>query len=856
MTVRLPPPGEHGGDAAAIARGLGVRQEDLLDLSVSLNPFAPDLGPLLHRAVERGVCGSYPDESSALVVLARAVGIVPERLVLTNGGSEAIAVVAALLGRGWVQDPEFSLYRRAIPVLDPEGPLFRSNPHNPSGMLAPGDSSAGVWDEAFYPLATGRWTRGDAESPSRSFVVGSLTKLLACPGLRAGYVICPDQSTADAVSSRRPAWALNAIAADCLPDMLDQVDLSSWSESIATSRSELTAVLESHGLSVRPSDANWVLVDGEADLRSLLAPHGVVVRDCSSFGFRGVFRVSVPNARGLERFDLALSAALNGRKAATGPGRRNGRNGASRARGTLRGALLVCGTGSDVGKSAVVTGLCRLMARSGISVAPFKAQNMALNSWVTDDGAEIGRAQGVQAVAAGVPSEAAMNPILLKPTGDRHSQVVVLGEPWAHMDAARYHEVKTELVPVVNGALADLRSRFDVVVCEGAGSPAEINLLDHDIVNLTLAVRAGMPAVIVGDIDRGGVLAALYGTVGLLPPDLRQAVRGFVINKFRGDPALLASGLTELERRTGLPTLGVLPWIEGVGLDAEDSLALGSVPGFSQGDVAASTEDVLDAVVIRFPRISNFTDVDALALEPSVRVRMIDHPRALGDPDLIVLPGTKTTVEDLEWMRRNGLADALEAVARRDGGPVVLGICGGYQMLGLTISDSEGVEARVPNATGLGWLPARTEFGVRKVVARRRGRLHLAGLGQGSGEPVEGYEIHHGVTVLERAATPWIRLDDGKGQSDEGAADMAAGVFGASLHGLLESDAARVALLRMVAGRRRKRFAASGVSFARERQRRIDRLADAVEEHLDLDALFRIVESAREPRSQPEVLAP
>ena len=221
----------------------------------------------------------------------------------------------------------------------------------------------------------------------------------------------------------------------------------------------------------------------------------------------------------------------------------------------------MCGTGSDVGKSSVVTGLCRLLASRGISVAPFKAQNMALNSWVTDDGAEIGRAQGVQAVAAGVRAEAAMNPILLKPTGDRHSQVVVLGEPWAHMEAARYQEAKAELAPVVHKALADLRSRFDVVVCEGAGSPAEINLLDHDIVNLSLAVRAGMPAVIVGDIDRGGVLAALYGTVGLLPRELRQAVRGFVINKFRGDPALLAPGLTELEERTGLPTLGVLPWI-------------------------------------------------------------------------------------------------------------------------------------------------------------------------------------------------------------------------------------------------------------------------------------------------------
>ncbi len=425
MTCRVPPPGEHGGDAADVARALGVQQTDLLDLSLSLNPFAPELGPVLHRAVERGAWRAYPDEEPARVALAGAIGIAPERLVLTNGGAEAIEIVASIIGRGWVEEPDFSLYRRAIPVLDPQGLLFRSNPHNPSGILAPPDASAGVWDEAFYPLATGSWTRGDADTATSSIVVGSLTKLLACPGLRAGYVLCPDEQTADAVSSRRPMWSFNAIAADCLPELLEQVDLPGWARSIAASREQLTKMLEAHGLCVRPSDASWVLVDTTSDIRTLLAPLGVVVRDCTSFGMSGVFRISVPDACGLERVESALLAAFGGRT--IGPSRRN--------RDTLRGALLVCGTGSDVGKSAVVTGLCRLLARRGVKVAPFKAQNMSLNSWVTDDGAEIGRAQGVQAVAAGARAEAAMNPILLKPTGDRHSQVVVLGEPWALMDA-------------------------------------------------------------------------------------------------------------------------------------------------------------------------------------------------------------------------------------------------------------------------------------------------------------------------------------------------------------------------------------------------------------------------------------
>jgi adenosylcobyric acid synthase len=278
----------------------------------------------------------------------------------------------------------------------------------------------------------------------------------------------------------------------------------------------------------------------------------------------------------------------------------------------LRGALMVCGTTSDAGKSRVVTGLCRAMARRGVRVAPFKAQNMALNSFVTPSGHEIGRAQGVQALAAGVEPEVDMNPILLKPSSDRTSQVVVLGQPTGHLDAMTYHAAKPGLRATVVAALDRLRNRFDVVLLEGAGSPAEINLLDGDLVNLWLADAARIPAVVVGDIDRGGVFASLFGTVALLPDHLRSCVQGFVINKFRGDPALLAPGLDELEARTGVPTLGVLPWVDGLHLDAEDSLALRQPWGDGSG--------VLDVAVVRFPRISNFTDVDALALEPAVCV--------------------------------------------------------------------------------------------------------------------------------------------------------------------------------------------------------------------------------------------
>jgi adenosylcobyric acid synthase len=480
----------------------------------------------------------------------------------------------------------------------------------------------------------------------------------------------------------------------------------------------------------------------------------------------------------------------------------------------VRGALMVCGTTSDAGKSRVVTGLCRSLARRGVRVAPFKAQNMALNSYVTASGHEIGRAQGVQALAAGVEPEVDMNPILLKPTGERTSQVVVLGKPVGHLDAAAYHAAKPGLRATVLEALERLRARFDVVVLEGAGSPAEINLLEHDIVNLSVAAAVGAPALVVGDIDRGGVFAALYGTHTLLPDHLRRLVRGFVINKFRGDPALLAPGLAALEARTGVPTLGVLPFVEGLDLDAEDSLALPS----AGGRPAAMGAGALDVAVVRLPRISNFTDFDALAVEPGVSVRFVDHPAALGRPDLAVLPGTKATVADLDWLRQRHFPEALRHCT------TVLGICGGYQMLGRTIEDP--VESGAGSVEGLGWLPVDTRFLPTKVTRQRRGA--------GWGQALTGYQIHHGRTSTAR---PWIALDDEWGAESDGASSPDGRVLGTTLHGLFESDGFRRAFLAEVARRRSKSFVSSSASFHLERQALFDRLADLLEAHLDMAAV-------------------
>ncbi len=495
----------------------------------------------------------------------------------------------------------------------------------------------------------------------------------------------------------------------------------------------------------------------------------------------------------------------------------------------MQGGLVVCGATSDAGKSWVVAGLCRLLHRRGVQVSPFKAQNMALNAAVTADGAEIGHAQWVQAVAAGIGAEARMNPVLLKPTGERTSQVVVMGRPVGEYSATGYHELKVDLRGVVLDALADLRTRFDVVVCEGAGGAAEINLLDRDLANLPLAQAAGLPAIVVGDIDRGGVFASLYGTVALLPDELRDRVRGFVINRFRGDPALLFDGCAELERRSGVPTLGVVPMVEGTDIDAEDSLALDN---WSTAAGGAS----LDVAAIRFPRVANFGDLDPLRVEPAVSVRWVRSAAELGRPHLVVLPGSKATRADLAWLHASGLADAVAA----SGAPIVA-ICAGAQMAGERIHDPAGVEGPPGSTSGLGWLPLETVFEADKVLDRPTGRVVA---GPGVGETVAGYRIHHGRIHAEATAEAWLAAGD-----DTPLGWRTDRVLATTVHGLFENDGLRRAVLGWAASRAglpAPQFAVA--SFADIRQARLDRIADTLEAHLDLDHLWTLVISADAPR--------
>ncbi|MGV8908036.1 MAG: cobyric acid synthase [Propionicimonas sp.] len=473
--------------------------------------------------------------------------------------------------------------------------------------------------------------------------------------------------------------------------------------------------------------------------------------------------------------------------------------------------LLVAGTSSDAGKSLIVAGLCRAWARQGIKVAPFKAQNMSNNSMVCPDGSEIGRAQYLQAIAAGVEPSSVHNPVLLKPATDQRAFIVLRGQPGGTLEAGEYASGRTRLAEAAFDAYRELESDYDLVVCEGAGSPAEINLRAGDYVNLGLARQFGLPTVLVGDIDRGGVLASIFGHWAIVDEADRALFAGYLINKFRGDQAVLDPGLAELSRRTGLPCFGVMPWLDQVWLDSEDALAFAKWPRLP------GRSGTLRVAAIRFPRISNATDLDALAAEPGLDVFVTASPPDIESADLVVLPGSRSTLADLAWLRELGLADALLRRARA-GGPI-LGICGGYQMLTETIDDP--VESRLGTECGLGLLPARVRFSEEKLLGRPTGAWR--------GHPVVGYEIHHGV-VEPTGGEPFL---DGI---------RVGNTWGTIWHGAFENDAFRRAWLSELASTVGSAWqpAEGAPGFAERRQQMLDSLADALEANVDLPALLAL----------------
>ncbi len=506
-------------------------------------------------------------------------------------------------------------------------------------------------------------------------------------------------------------------------------------------------------------------------------------------------------------------------------------------------SIMIQGTMSNAGKSVTAAGLCRIFRQDGYRVAPFKSQNMALNSFITEEGLEMGRAQVMQAEAAGVAPEVAMNPILLKPTNDIGSQVIVNGDVIGTMSARDYFRMKKSLIPDILKAYHHLEENYDIIVIEGAGSPAEINLKKDDIVNMGMAELVDAPVLLVGDIDRGGVFAQLYGTVELLEPKERERIKGLIINKFRGDKTILDPGVEMLENLTGIPVVGVAPYLK-VSLEDEDSL--------SERLDRDQKVGLIDIAVIRLPRISNFTDFNVFESIDGVTVRYVKEARELGNPDLIILPGTKNTMRDLLWMRQNGL-EALILKAQK-AGTAVFGVCGGYQMLGKSISDPGCVEEG-GSIRGMGLLDTETVFEAEKSRTRVEGRIledctQAGGPGEIAaalaGRPVEGYEIHMGQTVLGPEARPFTEIRDtitGE-RRQEGA--WQGNVCGSYVHGIFDQEEIVSGVVRAIA--RKKGITEdmdTAVDYAAFKESQYDLLAAGLREHLDMKKIYEIMGISR-----------
>lgn len=493
-------------------------------------------------------------------------------------------------------------------------------------------------------------------------------------------------------------------------------------------------------------------------------------------------------------------------------------------------SIMVVGTMSSSGKSFIAAGLCRIFMKDGKKTAPFKSQNMALNSYITKDGLEMGRAQVMQAEAAGIEPDVRMNPILLKPTSDMGSQVIVNGEVLGTMKAVEYYKRKQEMIPYIKEAYESLSAENDIIVLEGAGSPSEINLKDVDIVNMGIAEMSDSPAILVGDIDRGGVFASVYGTIALMNESERRRIKGIIINKFRGDVEILKSGLVMLEELTGVPVLGVVPYAD-IDLDDEDSLS----EKLSRRQIKEGS--IVDIAVIKFTRISNFTDFDAISRIDGVSVRYVTRVEELGNPDIIFLPGTKNTMADLRWMRQNGL-EASVIRHNHDGCPV-FGICGGYQMLGKTLSDPDCVEGG-GTMRGMGLLDIDTVFLPKKRRTRVNGIICDTDniFNAISGQRVEGYEIHMGQSTGRENAVEFVKLDDG---STAGYTDTENCVCGTYLHGIFDSGNTAEMLVKAVLNKKGISAQTVGFDTAAYKEKQYDKLEMLLRENIDIDKIYNII---------------
>lgn len=848
----------HGGNLRDISERTGLAPGDILDFSANINPAGPP--SWLMRVVNKSLetVGHYPDPDCRELTraIAEHTGLEPDRILTANGSSELIHAIPQALrpSRLLVPAPSYIDYARAaevasLPVepirLRPETGfqidvdaladaladrdlIVLGHPNNPNGALLDTQrlealiqarpASFFLVDEAFIDFVEDAPT-ALAIQADNLIVVRSFTKFFAIPGLRLGY-IAADPALIEKIRPRIPEWSVNAIAQAVGCAAIRDSDYAARSRRLVRELgqglyAELTRLPDLH---VFPSSVNYFLcrLDGRvkapALADTLLTQHRIAIRVCDNY--EGLddryFRVAVNGDNENRRLIDALSAILAARK--------------PKPRPKPTPAIMMQGTGSNAGKSILAAALCRIFLQDGIRVAPFKSQNMSNNSFASRDGHEIARAQVVQAQACRLEPDYRMSPILLKPNSDTGSQVILCGKPAGNMQIADYDRFKPTAFEKARDCYDSLADEFDLIVLEGAGSPGEVNLKANDIANMKMARHAQSPVLLVGDIDRGGVFAGFVGHIAVLENWERELTAGFLINKFRGNPALLGPALSYTREFTGKPVLGVVPYLHHHGLPEEDSVTFKE----QMPAQAAADADAVDIAVIDLPHISNFTDIDPLRIEPDVRLRIIRRGDALGEPQAVILPGSKNTVHDVNYLFESGLADAIRRLAD-NGTSEIIGICGGFQMLGTRINDPHHIETADGHADGLNLLPVSTAIDPEKTLRQVNAR-HLP-----SNRSLSGYEIHHGRTDTGRL-TVVIRTEDGIGgvSTDDGL------IWGTYLHGLFDADAFRrwfIDRLRERAGKR----PAGHIRAAYNLDRAFDRLADAVRENINMDEIYRLV---------------
>ena len=827
----------------------------MLDFSANLNPLGP---PEWLRAVISANVSAlvhYPDPDCTALVAAAAAryGVAVQEVICGNGSAEILSLLPRVLNkpRAVVPVPAYVDYARSaelggmrvesLAMREAEGfrldfcalekmlrgdeAVFIGRPNNPTGHVCdaatlralavrhPG--TVFIVDEAFGDFLEGFESLTCAR-PANVVVLLSLTKAFAIPGLRLGCAVA-DAALAARVRELLPPWSVNTLAQAVGVAALQDADYLRRTRAFVREQREILSaeLAKFPGLHVFPGEADFLLVRTAKDAPTLAARllgEGVAIRLCANFEGLDArfFRVAVRTGEENARLCEALRRAL-GTPAVAGPKRR-------------AATIMFQGTSSNAGKSVLTAALCRILQQDGLSVAPFKSQNMSLNSFVTRDGLEMGRAQVVQAQACRIEPEARMNPILLKPNSDTGSQVILLGKPVGNMNVGEYIRFKPRAFEVAKQAFDSLAAEHDVVVMEGAGSPAEVNLKHHDIVNMPMARYANAPVLLVGDIDRGGVYASFVGSMEVLNEWERALVAGFVVNRFRGQEALLKDAHDYVQRHTGVPVLGVVPYLPKLGLPEEDSVTFkaahsqGAIPGTEQVDIA----------LLDLPHLSNFTDFDALRIEPDASVRIVRSREELGRPDAVILPGSKHVVADLAYLRDSGLASAVLELAR-EGRTEIVGVCGGYQMLGRRIEDPHRIESNGAPVEALGLLALSTVMAAEKTLRRVASRHAESGLA------LHGYEIHHGQSACDASLTPLVVREDGE------VIGVGCGlVWGSYLHGIFDTDPFRRWFIDRL--RVRRGLAPLGrVVAVYDLQEAFDRLASVVRERLDMKQIYRLL---------------